>query len=1040
MKFLPKSKPRNSWLTPKLWKVMKLTSFFMIALTFNVSVAANSQTISEPVILKITGVITDSKGLPLPGVNIVEKGSTNGVQTDLDGKFSLNVSNEKAILVVSYIGFQTKEIKVGNQKTIAIVLIEDYDKLDEVVVVGYGTQKKGGLTGSVASVNGDQLTIAPITSLANTLVGQLPGLTTLQSSGLPGSDQAKLSIRGFGDALVIVDGIEGNLSSLDPGQIESVSILKDGAASIFGARAGNGVILVTTKRGNNGKPIISLNTSYSLQGVTRILRPASSGQIAEMEREQYIQSGGNPATAPWTQEAIDKFYKGGDPGYLNTDWYSHTFRDWAPQQNHNLSVRGGNEKVKVFGYFGYAKQETMIKTNGGDYQRYNGQANIDANITDRFKMALDISMAFQDKNFPVRGLENEGALWQDYYRTRPWYPATLPDPTKVPWGGIDVGSIATVSNIQLMGYDRSNDKNLRGIATFTYDFENIKGLKAKASINYYNNDIYTKRYQKPITFWTYNPTADIYTAAAAFNQSNLSEGMYRNSTLTQQYSLNYTNTFATKHRVSALALYESIDYKSNFFTASRTDLLTPSIDQLFVGSTTGMGNNGSASEMGRVSYVGRFNYAYDDRILVETIIRADASAKFPSESRWGYFPSVSLGWLLSKEKFLANYKSIDNLKIRTSVGQSGNDAVGNFSYLAGYSTIGSVLFDDKQLTGLYITGLANPILTWEKMTIYNSGVDFSFYNKKIYGTFDGFYRERTGIPASRATSLPSTFGATLPVENINSLSDSGFELSLGTQGNIGDFFYDLGGNISFNQSKWMHYEEPSYEDPDQERLNKKSGQRTDRIMGYVSDGLFTSQNEINALNYTYEGLGGNGALRPGDVKYKDTNGDGVLNWKDQTEIGKGSFPHWMYGINSLFQYKNFSLTTLFQGAFGFSTNVNITGYQNEVMYNLRWTESNNDPNALVARLGGASSNGYMSDYNLQQTSYIRLKTASLGYDFSKPILDKLGFTQLRVYLAGTNLFTISTLDKYKIDPEVQSGSVRVYPQQRTVSLGLNMSF
>jgi hypothetical protein len=272
------------------------------------------------------------------------------------------------------------------------------------------------------------------------------------------------------------------------------------------------------------------------------------------------------------------------------------------------------------------------------------------------------------------------------------------------------------------------------------------------------------------------------------------------------------------------------------------------------------------------------------------------------------------------------------------------------------------------------------------------------------------------------------------------LSDSGFELSLGTQGNIGDFFYDLGGNISFNQSKWMHYEEPSYEDPDQERLNKKSGQRTDRIMGYVSDGLFTSQNEINALNYTYEGLGGNGALRPGDVKYKDTNGDGVLNWKDQTEIGKGSFPHWMYGINSLFQYKNFSLTTLFQGAFGFSTNVNITGYQNEVMYNLRWTESNNDPNALVARLGGASSNGYMSDYNLQQTSYIRLKTASLGYDFSKPILDKLGFTQLRVYLAGTNLFTISTLDKYKIDPEVQSGSVRVYPQQRTVSLGLNMSF
>ena len=975
----------------------------------------------------------------LVGATVQIKGANISTQTDANGSFTISAPST-ATLVITSVGHKPEEVKVGNRSTINVQLRSSASELGEVVVVGYGTQKKGVLTGSVASINGDKLTIAPITSLANTLVGLLPGLTALQSSGLPGDDQANLNIRGFGNALVIVDGIEGNLSSLDPGQIESVSILKDGAASIYGARAGNGVILVTTKRGNIGKPIISLNTSSTLQGFTRILHPASSGQRAEMDREQFIQGGGNPTVAPWTQEAIDKFYKGGDPAYLNTDWYSHTFRDWAPQQNHNLSVRGGNDKVKFSGYFGYAKQETMVKTNGGDYQRYNGQANIDANITDRFKVALDISMASQDRNFPIRGLGNGGYLWQDYYSTKPWFPATLPDPTKVPWGGIDVGSVATVSNIELMGYDRSNDKNLRGIATFTYDFKNIKGLKAIANINYYNNDIYTKKYQRPITFWTYNPTTDVYTNAASFNQSSLSEGIYRSSIFTQQYSLNYTNTFATKHRVSALALYESINYKSNFFNASRENLLTPSIDQLFVGSTAGMGNNGSADEMGRASYVGRFNYGYDDRILLETIFRADASAKFPSESRWGYFPSVSLGWVISKEKFLTNSKSIDNLKIRTSVGQSGNDAVGNFAYLAGYSTMGSVIYDDKILAGLYITGLANPLLTWEKMTTYNSGVDFSFFNKKLYGTFDGFYRERIGIPATRATSLPSTFGARLPVENLNSLSDRGFELSLGTKGNIGDFLYDLGGNISFNQSKWMHYEEPLYADADQERIYKRSGQITDRIMGYVSDGLFRSQAEIDALKYKYEGLGGNGSLRVGDVKYKDTNNDGVLNWKDQTEIGRGSFPHWMYGINSLFKYKNFSLTTLFQGAFGFSTNVNITGYQNEVMYNLRWTEKNNNPNALVARLGGASSNYYTSDYTLKQTSYIRLKTASIGYDFSKPILHKLGFTQLRVYLSGTNLFTVSTLDKYKIDPEVQSGNISVYPQQRTISLGLNMSF
>ncbi|HUH46126.1 MAG TPA: SusC/RagA family TonB-linked outer membrane protein, partial [Arenibacter sp.] len=822
-------------------------------------------------------------------------------------------------------------------------------------------------------------------------------------------------------------------------QIESVSVLKDGAASIYGARAGNGVILVTTKRGNFQKPTISFNTSLSAQGVTKILRPGSSGQIAEMQRERHIQSGLDPDTAPWTKEAIDKFYAGDDPGYLNTDWYDHTFRDWAPQQNHDISVRGGSEKIKYFGHFGYSKQETMVKTNGGDFQRYNVQSNVDADITDRLKISLDFAATFKDRNLPVRGMGNGGHFWQDYYRTMPWYPAQLPDPTKVPWGGIDVGSIATVSNIDLMGYNRSNDKNIRGIASLTYDFATIKGLQAKANLNYTAGDAYSKNYMKPIDFWTYNPATEEYTNAAFFDQSNLSESINRNSVFTQQFSLNYNNIFADKHRISVLALYESIDYKSNYFTASRTNLLTPLIDQLFMGSTTGMGNNGSANEMGRMSYVGRFNYSFDDRLLLETIFRADASAKFPSDNRWGYFPSLSLGWVVSREKFMENQEVVDNLKIRTSYGQSGNDAVGNFQYLSGYSTRGSVLFDEGQLNGLYITGLSNPFLTWERMNIYNSGVDFSLWEQKLYGSIDVFYRDRDGIPATRITSLPSTFGSSLPPENINRLSDRGFEFSLGTTLKSDDFSYDISGNISWSRSKWTYFEEPEYQDPEQKRISKRSGEWTDRVMGYVSDGLFTSREEIDALDFVYESLGGNSTLQPGDIKYKDLNKDGVLDWKDQKEIGQGSFPHWTYGFNSILQYKNFSLTTLFQGAFGYSTDVNITGYDNEKMYELRWTEANNDPNALVARLGGASSNGYTSDYRLRSTSYIRLKTASLAYQFPNRIIDKLGVESLRFYVAGTNLFTISTLDKYGVDPEVQSGSLMVYPQQRTVSVGLNLS-
>ena len=988
----------------------------------------------------VSGKVTDSSGISLPGVSIVVKGTITGTITDSDGNYLLTKIPENTILQFSFVGMKMQEIEVGDKSIINVSLVDEAIGLEEVVAIGYGTQRKGNLTGSVANVKSEKLSVAPVTSTTNTLVGQLPGLTAIQTSGMPGSDAAELKIRGFGSALIIVDGVEGSLNNLDPSQIESVSILKDGAASIYGARAGNGVILVTTKRGENQKPTISINSSYTLQGVTKILHPANSGQTAEMERESYLQAGGVEGSAPWTQEAIDKFYAGNDPGYINTDWYDYTFRDWAPQQNHNLSLRGGSDKIRYFGYFGYSNQETMVKRNGGKYSRYNLQSNVDADISKNLKMSVDISMSVQDQNFPIRGMNNEGAFWQDYYRTRPWYPATLPDPTKVAWGGIDVGSIATVSNIDLMGYSRNQNKNTKGVATLTYDFEKIKGLKAKATVNYSTTDVYAKSFNKPILFWTYNTTTEEYTNAGSFTQSRLTERMNRGHVLTQQYSLNYSNEFSDIHRVSALVLYESMELKSNYFNATRTDLLTSAIDQLFMGSATGMGNDGSASEMGRRSYVGRFNYSLKDRYLLETIIRADASAKFPSDSRWGYFPSVSAGWIISEEKFMDKFSAIDNLKIRASFGQSGNDAVGNFQYLSGYSTRGSVIFDEGQSTGIYITGLANPNLTWEKMSIYNGGLDFMLYNKKIYGTFDAFYRERTGIPATRATSLPSTFGSSLPPENLNSLSDRGFEFMMGTSGHFGNLSYDFSGNLSWSRSKWIHYEEPEYTDPDQERIYKKSGVWTDRAMGYVSDGLFTSQDEINAIDYTYSALGGNSTLKPGDVKYLDTNNDKILDWKDQVEIGKGTFPHWMYGINTNIKYKNFSFSGLFQGAFGFNTYVDITTYPNEVMYDLRWTEKNNDANALVSRLGGASTNYLYSDYRLIPVSYIRLKTASLGYDLPEQFLNKFGLSKLRIYFAGTNLFTLSTLDKYRIDPETESGQIKVYPQQRTISLGFNLSF
>jgi TonB-linked SusC/RagA family outer membrane protein len=988
----------------------------------------------------VSGRVTDRLGAPLPGVTVVVKGTTTGTITDNNGSYILSNVTPSSVLVYSFVGMRTQEVVVGNQASINITMEEETVGIEEVVAIGYGTQKRGNLTGSVASVNSDKLTIAPLASTANALAGRLPGLISKQISGMPGSDAAQISIRGFGSALVIVDGVESSFNNIDVNQIESISILKDGAASIYGARAGNGVVLVTTKRGQDQKPTITVNTSYTGQGVTSILHPASSGERSEMEREAHMQSGKPEANAPWKADEVAKFFAGNDPAYINTNWYDHVFRDWAPQQNHNISLRGGSEKIKYFGFFGYTKQETMIKRKGGDYTRYNAQSNIDATITKNLSMTIDMTMAYENRLFPIRGLQNDGYLWQDYYTTRPWYPASFPDPSKIPWGGIDVGSIATVSNIDLMGFNLDKRQNFRGVATLTYDFARIPGLRAKAFVNYSDNVVYTKNFRKPINFYTFNAGNDTYSVAASFNESNLGESFNKSNMLTQQYSLNYENTFNEIHRLSALALFESIDYRSNYISAFRSNLLTPAIEQLFIGSTTGMGNNGAASEMGRVSYVSRINYSLMDRYLIETIMRADASAKFPSDKRWGYFPSVSLGWIVTQEGFMEDVSQIDNLKIRASYGQSGNDAVGNFQYLSGYSLRGSAILDNAAQPGLFVTGLANPLLTWERMTIYNAGLDFSFFKQKIYGSGDLFYRERSGIPATRINSLPGTFGSSLPPENLNSLDDRGFELSLGTTGKVGDFDYDISGNISWSRAKWIHYEEPDYVDPDQKRISQQTGYWTDRAMGYVSDGLFTSQDEINALEYVYSGLGGNASLRPGDVKYLDLNGDNILDWKDQKEIGKGTFPHWMYGFNTTFKYKNFDLITLFQGAFGYNTRISLTQYFNKVQYELRWTEQSNDPDALVARLGGASSNGYTSDYLYKPTSYIRLKSASFGYEVSEQILNKLGVDKLRIFVAGTNLLTLSSLSKYKLDPETPSGTIMVYPQQRTISVGLNLSF
>jgi TonB-linked SusC/RagA family outer membrane protein len=988
----------------------------------------------------ITGLVTDEKNLPMPGVSVIEKGTNRGTVTAVDGKYSISGLNADAVLVFSFVGYASKEISITGQTTINVSLFPQAGNLNEVVVVGYGTQKKATLTGSVSAVKGEDLTQAPVASTVNTLAGRLPGLVSQQTTGQPGADQASISIRGFGQALWIVDGVESNFNNIDPNQIESLSILKDGAASIYGARAGNGVILVTTKHGKEGKPDITFNSSYTLQGNTMMSKPVNSAQYADITNLFYTNQG---KPAPYTPDQIQKYAAGSDPAYPNTNWQKVATRPWAPETQQNLSVRGGSDQIKYFGFFGYLNQSPMWKTNGGDYNRYNLQSNLDAKVNDNLSVQLLLSAVSETNSQPERGQGIGGnTLWQDLWNSLPIYPATLPDPTKYSYAnGQGVGSIALVSNEDIAGYDMVNTQNVKGTFIAVYKIPAISGLSAKAFVNYDKSYSTDKNFSKPYSFYTYDYATQAYTLAGSLgSQAKLTYQESQSRNITGQFSLNYDHVFHNDHHISALALYEVIDYNTNYLIAGRDNFLTPAIEELYAGAVTTSVANSSASEMGRASYVGRFNYSYKDKYLLESTIRADASAKFESDKRWGYFPSVSLGWRLDQENFIKNLKGIDELKLRASYGSSGIDNVGDFQYLTGYQFSGQWLIGNNTQAGIASTGLANPNLTWERINIYNLATDFSFFNRKLFGTAEVFYRTLSGIPATRVLSLPNTFGAVLPAENLNSQNNRGFDFSLGTSGNAGELRYQVSANVSWTRAKWKHYEQQDFTDPDQKRLYQLSGQWTDRTFGYVATGVFTSQQEIDNLKFTYPG--GNAALRPGDIKFVDVNGDGKLDYRDQKQIGTGTVPEWMTGATINLKFKNFDLQSLLQGAFNYYNTVYLyhggLNYS-QAFYKNMWTEQNNSADASP-RIAGASTNSLFNNLYFKKASYMRLKSLAIGYNLPKSMLAKANIRNARVYLAGTNLLTINPLRKYEIDPEAPDGQAGYYyPQQRTISLGLNIT-
>ncbi|WP_051292838.1 SusC/RagA family TonB-linked outer membrane protein [Olivibacter sitiensis] len=646
----------------------------------------NKDVMAKPMIQDIVfGVVKDLEG-PLPGVSVLVEGTSRGTSTDTEGKYSIAANNGDT-LIFRNIGYKELRIRI-TQSTMDIQMEKVNAGLDEVVVVGYGTQKKASVTGSVAMVNSDELTKTPIAQVSNMLAGRVPGLVAVQSSGLPGGDASSLNIRGFGAPLILIDNVEGNMNALDQNEIESITFLKDASAAVYGSRAGNGVILVTTKRGSETAPTIMFNQGATFQSVTNMLKPASSGQNAELIREEHLQSGKPEETARFTQEEVELFYAGTNPDYANTNWLKEVARKYAPQQQYNLSVKGGSGKVNYYGFLGFLDQESMFKHNGGEYKRYNIRSNVDANISNGLKLQIDLASIISDRDFPWRSDERESSVWQDFWNTEPYYPSSLPDPTKIPYAnGSGTGGVHVTSNSEISGYRKTNTQYLTGNVSLQYQVPYVKGLSLKALGNYRQDYTFQKVFERLVDTWTYNHESDIYTLAGSGNSPKLTHRDNRSRVLTGQFYVNFDREIAVDHHLSAMALYEVIDYYSDNILAGRENYLTSTVDYLFAGGVAVQRADGSAAEMGRASYVGRLNYSFLGKYLLESTIRIDESAKFNKDSRRGIFPSISAGWRLSEEEFIkTGLPFVNDLKLRLSYSQTGNDAaVGNFPYLSGYN-------------------------------------------------------------------------------------------------------------------------------------------------------------------------------------------------------------------------------------------------------------------------------------------------------------------------------------------------------------------
>lgn len=1003
----------------------------------------------------ITGTIRGSDGLPVADINIIVKNSKKGTSTNAEGKFSIDATAGDTLLI-SGIGYKPQEIRVPASGVINVVIETETSELDKIVVVAFGEQSKIKLTGAVSTVQSKDLRAVQQVDLVSGLAGRLPGVRIKQNSNEPGSYSSSFDIRGLGDPLIVVDGMvmeNRDFSRMNPATIASISVIKDASAAVYGVKAANGVVLVKTKKGASGKPTVTYAGNLGFTGFTKTLEPLSPYEFAVYSNEIEINQGRGPNETTFRPEDIEKLKDGTEKG---TNWYDLVTRRFSTQHIHNVSVSGGSNKIQYFTSFGYMGEEGMWKSGDLNYKKFNVNSNITSHISDNLEMQLNINAVLDEKNEPgapafIPG--GIGGIYFSLFMQNPTVPVYANNTAPYYSDTYDGQHPIAITNADIGGYRKTKTRSFQGTYSLDYKVPFLEGLTAAARVGFYNLEGFQKTWKPTYLMYRYEPLAEAYVNSATKNDpANLTGDYVTLQRLNLNAQLSYKTVFLGKNSLNATVIYEErMEKNDNFWGTSEFD---SNVDQFFAGTRNPQVNATNIYENRSKNIIGRMNYDYDRRYLLEAGFNYGGSSFFPKATRWGFFPYVSAGWNIAEETFFQTaVPDLTSLKLRGSWGQMGDDGTAAFQFLQGYNyPAGSYVFDGKLTPGLGFRGLPNPGITWITATSKNIGIEADYKNGLIGFEVDFFERDRSGLLATRALTLPGTVGVNLPQENLNSDRSRGFEVVLRHANKVAQIDYYVSANLSYTNTRATHIERAD----DANRLvgwrNNMVDRNSNIAWGYKVAGQFQDYDEILSAPLQGNPADGNRFLLPGDFRYQDINKDGIINSMDVVPVGKGTIPQTSFALNGGASYKSFDLNFLFQGASGFNyidgfwfdRGLLWLGRNGLNKFYDRWHRADpSDPNSEW--IPGRFPSGYTasdrgnradSDFWVRNAQYLRLKNLEIGYTINSVALVRSGIKSVRVSVSGTNLLTWTGLED--VDPE--RGNELTYPITRMYNFGLNVQF